>query len=75
MVSVNDAIIGERNADFGGNVAVCHRFLLAGKVDGERVWRRDQQAHGGNQHVQTSGSCHQPLAALRVILQDALIVF
>lgn len=50
-------------------------FLLGGQADGERVWRRDQQAHGGNQHVQTSGSSHQPLAALRVILQDALIAF
>lgn len=50
-------------------------FILGGETDGERVWRRDQQAHGGNQHVQASGSCHQPLAALRVILQDALIAF
>lgn len=75
MVLVNGAFIYERNADCGGKAAARHRFLLASKADGERVWRRDQQADGGNQHVQTSGSCHQPLAALRVILQDALIAF
>lgn len=50
-------------------------FLLAGQADGERIWRGDQQTHGRNQHVQTSGSCHEPLAALRVILQDALVPF
>lgn len=55
--------------------SVCLCFLLVGEADAERVWWGDQQTHRGNQHIQTSRSCHQPLTALRVILQDALISF
>lgn len=50
-------------------------FLLFGEADAERVRWGDLQTHGGNQHVQTSGSRHQPLAALRVLLQDAFVPF
>lgn len=55
--------------------ALFQPFLLGGKADTERVWWGDQQTHRGNQHVQTPRSRHKPLAALRVILQDALIPF
>lgn len=46
---------------------------LVGKTNAVWVWWRYEQTHRWNQHVQTSRSCHQPLASLRVVLQDAFI--
>lgn len=50
-------------------------LLLLGEADAVRVRRGDLQTHRGDQHVQTSGSRHQPLAPLGVILQDPFIPF
>lgn len=49
--------------------------LLAGKVHSQWVWRRDDQAHGGHEHVDASRTRHVPLAAFIVVLQDALVTF
>lgn len=57
------------------NQYVTECFLLGGDSDAEGVWRGDEQAHRGNHHVETSWPRHKPLAALRVVLQDALISF
>lgn len=55
--------------------AAFHWLLLVGEADAERVGRGDQQTHGGDQHIQASGSRHKPLAALRVVLQNPLVPF
>lgn len=49
--------------------------LLAREVYGQRVWRRDDQTNGRDEHVHASGTRHIPLAALIIVLQDALIPF
>ena len=50
-------------------------ILLVGKADGEGVGRGDEQTHRGDQHFQTSRTCHVPLATLGVVLQNALVSF
>lgn len=49
--------------------------LLASEVHSQRIRRRNNQTDRGHEHVHASRAGHVPLAALIVVLQDALIAF
>ena len=50
-------------------------YVLAREVHGQRVGRRDDEAHGGHEHVHAARAGHVPLAPLIVVLQDTFIPF
>ena len=50
-------------------------YVLAREVHGQRVGRRDDEAHRGHEHVHAPRAGHVPLAPLIVVFQDTFVPF
>lgn len=49
--------------------------VLAWEIHGQGVGRRNDEAHGGHEHVHAARASHVPLAPFVIVLQDTLVPF